>query len=318
VNTSGEHLDTRLSSSNVPSSVRHDSGLIKRLGVGLIRFAYGVLTIAHLTWMEARRRRIALAAVVCGFAFLLVFAGAVFFLMRTPAWSASAERSLLMRQMQLEFLTLAGLYVVNFLTVAMAVLLPVDTLSGEISSGVMQTLASKPVSRSQIVLGKWLTYWLMTGAYLALMAGGIILVVQGFTGFVQPHMARALPLMWLDATVLLTVSIAGGTRFTTVTNGIVAFALYGIAFIGGWVEQIGVFLGNDVARYIGTTISLVSPTDALWRLAAYQLLPPVMSQLQLTPFSSVSVPSPAMVGWALGYITVVLLAALRNFEKRPL
>jgi hypothetical protein len=44
----------------------------------------------------------------------------------------------------------------------------------------------------------------------------------------------------------------------------------------------------------------------------------VMSQLQLTPFSSVSVPSPAMVGWALGYVTVVLLAALRSFEKRPL
>ena len=47
--------------------------------------------------------------------------------------------------LQLQFFTLAGLYVANFLTIAAAVLLPVDTLSGEIASGVMQTLASKPI-----------------------------------------------------------------------------------------------------------------------------------------------------------------------------
>jgi len=33
-----------------------------------------------------------------------------------------------------------------------AVLLPVDTLSGEIASGVIQTLAAKPIRRGEIVL----------------------------------------------------------------------------------------------------------------------------------------------------------------------
>jgi len=61
--------------------------------------------------------------------------------------------------------TLAGLYAVNFLVIALAVMLPVDTLSGEIASGVMQTLASKPVRRAEIVIGKWLVYWVLLAAY---------------------------------------------------------------------------------------------------------------------------------------------------------
>jgi hypothetical protein len=44
-------------------------------------------------------------------------------------------------------------------------------------------------------------------------------------------------------------------------------------------------VGNATARYIGTAISLVSPTEALWRLALHVLQPPVMSQIQVTPFS---------------------------------
>jgi Cu-processing system permease protein len=124
--------------------------------------------------------------------------------------------------------------------------------------------------------------------------------------------------MWLEATVLLCVAIAGGVRFTTVTNGIIAFAFYALAFFGGWIEQIGVMLGNDNARYIGTAISLVSPTDALWRLAMHLLQPPVMAQVQLTPFSPASVPSAAMVWWAVAFVIGVLAIAVRGFQKRAL
>jgi len=276
----------------------------------------GTLVIAHLTWIEARRRRIALAAVLCGLLFLLAYGTAVFFMQRhVPSMPAAPPP---LRQAQLVFMTLAGLYVVNFLTTALAVLLPVDTLSGEINSGVMQTLASKPISRTDIVLGKWLAYAAITAAYLLFMSGGVVLLVAILTGFKQPHLALALPLMLLSALTLLTICIAGGTRFSTVTNGIVAFAFYGIAFIGGWVEQIGAFTGTQSARYIGTTISLVSPSDALWRLAAHLLQPPIVTQLGLGPFSSVAVPSGAMVWWAVGFVVVVLLVAVRSFQRRAL
>ncbi len=276
----------------------------------------GTLTIAHLTWLETRRRRVALAAVICGGAFLVVFALAVEFAVHR--FGTAAAEPLLGRRVQLQMLTLMGMYAVNFLTVVMAVLLPLDTLSGEISSGVMQTIASKPIGRVQIVVGKWLTHWLMSAGYLLLMSGGLVLIVRALAGWMPPNLERALPVVWLEATILVTLSIAGGTRFTTVTNGIVAFAFYAIAFISGWVEQIGLLLGNEAARRWGTLVSLIAPTDALWRLAAYELLPPIMNQLQMSPFVSVSVPTFAMVIWSLGWIVAMLAIAIRSFQTRPL
>jgi Cu-processing system permease protein len=269
-----------------------------------------VLTIAHLTWLEARRRRIVAAAVLCALLFLVVYGVAVFFIER--------HLPLAQRQTMLQFFTLAGLYAANFLTIATAILLAVDTLSGEITSGVMQTLASKPVHRAEIVLGKWLTYLAMSGGYLLVTAGGVLLVVLVLTGFVQPNIERALPLLLLGVAVMLTISIAGGVRFTTTTNGIIAFAFYGVAFIGGWVEQIGVIMNNESARYIGTLVSLVSPVDALWRRTAYELQPPIMRELQITPFSSASVPSTMMLIWAAGFIVAVLAFAVWQFRRRPL
>jgi len=270
-----------------------------------------VLTIAHLTFIEAVRRKIVPAALLCSALFLLVFGTALHFI--------NAHLSGPMpRQFQLQFFTLAGLYVANFLTLAAAVLLPVDTLSGEIDSGVMQTIAAKPIHRAEIVLGKWLTFWLMAAVYLAITAGGVVLAVYVTTGFLQPHLLQALPLMLLGATVMLTLSIAGGARLKTVTNGIVVFAFYGVAFIGGWIEQIGTFTRNESARYIGTALSLVSPSDALWRRAAYELQPPVMRGLQISPFGAGSLPSDAMIWWALGFVALALAYAVHVLRRRPL
>jgi Cu-processing system permease protein len=274
----------------------------------------GILAIAQLTWIEARRRRIVLAAVLCGLAFLLLFGLIVFF---------NAERAVgtlpsLQRRVVLQTLTIVGLYAINFLVVALAVMLPVDTLSGEIDSGVIQTLAAKPVRRSDIVLGKWLVFWLMIAGYIVLMAGGLVLLMRVFTGFQQQNLLPALGLMQLEATVLLSLTLAGGTRFTTITNGIVAFAFYAIAFIGGLVEQIGLAAGNPPARYIGTAISLLSPADALWRKATHILMPPFITQVQITPFSGGTVPSAAMIWWGVLFSVAAVALAIRGFNKRAL
>ncbi|HEY7673533.1 MAG TPA: ABC transporter permease subunit [Gammaproteobacteria bacterium] len=279
----------------------------------------GTLTIAYLTWIEARRRRIVLAAVLGGLAFLVIYGVALFFIDRAVSEEAAVNPvNLVQMRIGYQFMTLAGLYVVNFLAIAVAIMLAVDTLSGEISSGVMQTLAAKPIRRAAIVLGKWLTYWLMTAVYLLLMSGGIVLMMRVLAGFEQPGLARALPLMLLAATVMLTVSTAGGVRLTTITNGIASFAFYGIAFIGGWVEQIGSFASNEATRYVGTAISLISPADAMWRRATYELLPPFMRGLAVTPFSIGSVPSTAMIAWTAGFIVVVLALAIYSFRHRSL
>ncbi len=56
----------------------------------------GTLTIAHLTWIEARRRQIVLVAVLGGLLFLLVFGTAVYFIDRAIAVGSSTGTTTLM------------------------------------------------------------------------------------------------------------------------------------------------------------------------------------------------------------------------------
>lgn len=213
---------------------------------------------------------------------------------------------------------MAGLYVVNFLTVMMTVLTSVDTLSGEIASGTVHTLISKPVRRWEIVMGKWLGFTGMLSLYLALMAGGVMLLVYLIGGYRAPNPLHGLVLMWLNAILLLNVSLLGGATLSTLANGVLVFGMYGIAFVGGWIEQFGAMLQNQTAVNIGVISSLIIPSEALWRRAAYEMQSPLVQALGFSPFSSPSVPSPAMIAYALLYASVALLLAVQQFRRRDL
>ncbi len=278
--------------------------------------AGGFGTIARLTLHEALRRRILTAALIAGAAFLALYGLGLHLMLREAA--TKENMTLIERRVFLNIMTLAALYATNLLTVMTAVLLPVDTLSGEISSGVIQTLAVRPIRRRDIVLGKWLGHWIVMCGYFLLLAGGVLAITAALAHFTPPGIALGLPIVLLGGTVLLTLSIAGGARLSTVTNGMLAFGLFGLAFIGNWVEQIGTMAGNDAARQVGTAASLIMPSEALWQLAASQMQPSILRDLGASPFSPVSVPTTWMVVWAGAYIVAALALGVRWFGRRAL
>ena len=274
-----------------------------------------VIAVAHLTLVEARRRRIVLAGVVCALTFLVVFTVAIAFAYRELV--ADASVSFIQRQGTLTAVMLVAFMAANFLSVMFAILLPIDTLSGEIDSGVMQTLASKPIDRAQIVLGKWLGHLGLALAYLLLVSAGLLLTMRGVAGFFPAGVPQALPLLMLEITLSLTVAVAGGARFSTVTNGITALGFYGVAFIGGWVEQIGALSGITSLRTVGVVVSLISPADSMWRLAAHYLEPEILRATGVLALGA-SVPTPLMVWWAAGFTALTLLYGVRAFGRRAL
>jgi Cu-processing system permease protein len=274
-----------------------------------------VLQVARLTLAAAARRRVAAAAAALGATFLLLFALGLHFIVRdaraqdVPATALSAG---------LSFVVLAGLYAANFLVAMVSVLMAVDALAAEIGSGVIETLCTKPARRASILLGKWLGCALLVAGSVAFLAGGVLVVARLVAGVTPPHAAGGLTLIFLEGVLLMTLTLAFGTRLPTLANGIVVFGLYGLAFIGGWVEQIGTLTGNSAARTVGLVASLFVPSEALWQRASYLMQPPLVRDLGMTPFSVASVPSPAMVGWALGYVVVVFVVAARFFDRRDL
>ncbi len=293
------------------------------------------LVITHLTFLEAVRRRIALAAFVLGVAFLALFALGFYFIQRTLPPAASEPLANIMRSEIYSFFTNAGLYAVNFLSLAMSVLVSADTLAGEISSGSIQAIVTKPVRRAEIVVGKWLGFAGLIALYLTLMAGGVLGIVYIQVGYHVPDVLAGVGIMYLESVLIMTVTLLCSSMLSTLATGGVMFGLYGLAFIGGWVEQFGALAqmrglagfisaqvagGMQTAVNIGIVSSLIMPSEALFRLAAFKMTMPVVQSvgLSLGPSLVISVPSPWMVVYALLYTFAALALTIRQFSRRDL
>lgn len=278
--------------------------------------------VARMTFQEAVRRRIALTGLVLGILFLIVFS--IGFRMisieitREASLEGGAAYRNVMRAEMSNFLLMAGLYAVTFLSVAMGALLGADTLAGEINSGSIQTIVTKPVRRSDVVFGKWLGFTGLLGLYALLMSGGVVLIVFFQSDYLPRNMLTGLSLIYLESLLVMTISLAGSSAMPALATGGMVFGLYGLAFLGGWIEQIGSLANNPAAVKIGIVTSLVVPTEALWRRAAYEMQSPLASTLGISPFGAFSVPSTLMIVYAILYLVVMLFAAVNTFQHRDI
>ena len=137
--------------------------------------------------------------------------------------------------------------------------------------------------------------------------------------FLFRNLGWGLILMIQQALIILSISIAGGTRLSTLANGVLAFTLFAIAFMGGWVEQIGALFRNEAAVDIGIVTSLIMPSEILWK-KALTLFQPTMANMPFSagPFAVASQPSDLMVVYGVVYTVVLLLFAMWSFSRRDL
>ena len=277
--------------------------------------------IARMTFRENVRKRIVLTGLALGLIFLTVFTIGFRMVYINGLNGVDRPNEMLSRMIVTEatnMLLLAGLYAVTFLSVAMGALLGADTLSGEINSGTIQTIVTKPVRRSDVVLGKWLGFAILLGLYSLLMSGGTVLSIWAQSGYVPPNVLKGLSLIYLESVLIMTLSLFCSSFMSGLATGGVVFGLYGLAFIGGWVEQIGVAIQNQTVVQVGIITSLIIPSESLWRRASFEMQSPVSAALGFSPFSSTSVPSPLMLGYAVIYLIIILMAAVSTFQHRDL
>ncbi|WP_420628534.1 ABC transporter permease [Candidatus Leptofilum sp.] len=275
-----------------------------------------VLIFAELTIRESQRRKVLWLALLLAISFLTIFGLGLHFIYREVVRVGMPADEV---ELGLGILLSAGLYVTNFLVVVMAVLISVTAVSGEIDSHTIEALVTKPVRRWEIILGKWLGFAAILMIYTVLLVGGIIVLYRWRTGIAVPNVVEGLSLLLLQGLLVLSVTLLGGTRLSTLANGVLAFMLVGIAFIGGWVEQIGSLLQNETAVDVGIVTSLIMPTEVLWKQALALLQPRVStSPFAAGPFVILSQPSDLMIWYAVVYTAVLLLLSLVSFSRRDL
>jgi ABC-type transport system involved in multi-copper enzyme maturation permease subunit len=275
----------------------------------------GIWIMAGVTFREAARKKMLWMALIAGGAFLALFGTGLHY--QAKDFAARGMNPILRREIAFTMLTM-GLYAVNLLAVLMTILTSVDTLSGEIASGTIQAIATKPISRWQLLMGKWLGFVGMLTAYMVIMIGGVNVVTYVMAGVIARHLTSGFLLIWMESLVLLSVTFALATYFSTLTSGIIALGLHGLAFLGGWIEQFGAFTQTQRAVNVGVLASVLMPSEALWRRAAFEMQSPLANAIRISPFSTLSVPSPAMVFYAGAYMLIALGVAVRRFSQRDL
>lgn len=272
-------------------------------------------SIARVTFREAARRKILWTALIAGAAFLALFATGIRFQVKNAHFSTAPT---IVRYQILSTMLQIGFYAVDLLAVIMTILTSVDTISGEIASSTIHAIATKPIHRWQLLVGKWIGFAAMIAVYVAFVFGGVFSIGY-FIADVRVHNAvQGALLIYLECLVVLTTTFLFGTWFSTLTNGVMVLGLHGFAFIGGWLEQIGAVTQSTRLVTLGIVSSVIMPSEAIWRRASYVMQSGITRSLNFSPFGTHSAPSAAMMFYAAVYLLVAMALALYRFQERDL
>ncbi|MGB9859277.1 MAG: ABC transporter permease [Moorellaceae bacterium] len=278
--------------------------------------------MAVFTFREAWRKKVVLVVGVLTLGFLILYGTGLHFVGERLGQNWQA-----LQYMQAILLFVLGVYLASFLVAGLSIMSAVGSISSEIENGTLHTLATRPLSRSSLLLGKFAGQAAMLTIYAALFFLALAGLVYWQLGMSIPGILSALGLFILEPLVLLAVTMLGTTRLPTMGNGILAFALYALAVVGGMIEQIGALLDSASAVYTGVITSLLLPADSLYR----RLVAEVVERLPvdwstgffnpqdfLGPFGSVSTPSNWMIVYTIVYIILTLAAAVHLFNRRDI
>jgi ABC-2 type transport system permease protein len=274
-----------------------------------------ILIMAGVTLREAARRKIVWTATLAGALLLVVFAVAMH--LQVLEFQGRSMSPFVRYQVESGMLMI-GLYTCDLLAVVLTILTSINTLAGEIDSGTIHAIATKPVARWQILVGKFLGFLGMIVVFVLVTFFATVWVAHAITGVSPEHPLRGASLIIFECVFALSLTFMFGTWLSTLTNGVLVLGLQGVALMGGWLEQVSGFSQSAHIVTLGVVSSLIVPTESLWRRAAYEMQTPLAGSLSFSPFANVSIPSVTAVVYAGAYMVLVLAVAIRHFGRRDL
>lgn len=275
------------------------------------------MTVVRLTLREAANRKVLLVGAVISAAFLLLF-----WLGFSVGFDRAATDVPFETAAAATIMTILGLYAVQFLAAFMAVLLASGAVAPELDSGRLHALLARPISRTSWLVQRAGTFAVLAALYIVAMSGAILGIASVVAGYGAVSPVRAVGLLALEVVVLVALGTALSVRLSAMAAGVLVIALYGAAWIAGIMELVGTSLDNQALERIGVAVSLVVPSDGLWRGASYYLQSPVFLAAtgadEGIPFAGSVPPSGAFVAWGLAYAAGWSLLADRWFRSRDL
>ena len=234
-----------------------------------------VLLFAGLTLRELARRRLVAAVAVLTLAIVAFTAWGMHRLATAVVDGAPIAEPAIRGTAAGIVMLLAFLF--SFVLALGAALVGAPAMAESIANGEILAVLARPVRRADVALGRWLGTVVALAIYVAVAGGIELMVVRVATGYAPPQPLVALAYLCALAAVVTTSAVALATRLPALAAGIVSALLFGLAWIGGIVQSVGLALGNQRLADAGTVVALVFPSDALWRGALFALQPAVFT-----------------------------------------
>jgi ABC-type transport system involved in multi-copper enzyme maturation permease subunit len=276
------------------------------------------LTIASLTIREAVRRRLLLAFV----AITVVIVG-------LSAWGfnrlshssslTSGESHLAIPQALILFM-----FMFSFVLALSASAIASPSISSEVESGVLMTVVTRPVRRSEVLLGKWLGLALLLAGYAVGVCALEFAVVDWVSGFLPPSPVLVTVFLFAESALLLTLALLLSTMMPVIAAGVIGVAVFGAGWLAGVVGSLGSAFNVAALRTVGQVGRFVLPTDGLWHAAIYYLQPQSLIVQHLAeggrgdPFYAQGAPTWPYLLWVVCWFLIVLAAAVTSFARREL
>lgn len=279
------------------------------------------LAIYRFTLAEVVGRKVVTWGLVASAIFLALFAVAFRLLYREIVGQSLADD--VQQALVGGVLTVLGLYVTSFLAAFLAMSLAAGSVSADADSGVLQAIVVRPLRRWQWYLGRWAGFSTLIVAYVALMTGAMLLIAWSFSGYRPLSITALIGLMSLQVVFLLTVGMLISCRLSTLATGVVLFFYFGIAWLSGFIGFIGQMAQQAALTQTATAVSLVAPSDALWKAASHFAAPrgvplgSIADNVEM-PFMSLREPSALFLVWTLVLTVIVLASGVRAFGRRDL
>jgi ABC-type transport system involved in multi-copper enzyme maturation permease subunit len=280
------------------------------------------LTIARLTVREAARRKLLLALAVLtvivigltgwGFQHLTTLTNPD----GTPLAGDETRLATSQVLVLVEFM-FSGVLALSAVVVAS------PAISSELESGVALSILARPVSRYQVVLGKWLGLAVLIAVYVIATTTLELVVVDITTGYVPPGPIGLAAYLIGEGIVVMSLALLISTRLSGMTAGVISLVLFFVAWIGGIAGAIGEVFSSSAISNAGTITQLLLPTDALWRGSVYELEPALYrdvlgatTERAGNPFFVQSPPSLLFLTWSVCWVVLIVALTVWSLHRR--
>jgi ABC-type transport system involved in multi-copper enzyme maturation permease subunit len=280
------------------------------------------LIIAQHVLLESVRRRVFVVVVLLSLAFLALFTFATVEVFDRIQNLGAGRGTLDTRGLASVTLVGLGMFSTLFLGTVLAVFLTLGAVRGDAERGLLQPLVVRPISRAELLLGRFAGAGSVCAAYVVVLYGAVIVIVRASGGHWPDRLLGPAAALAGGVVILVALSLLGSVLLSSVANGIAMFMVFGAGLVAGLMNTIASALNSPSLQTIAHDISLALPFAALYQAGLHALAANQTGftglLVNLGPFGSGRAGGPGLDVWALVYLLAIGACALLGFARRDL